>query len=38
MVLDDGEIAEYGDRQALEADYGSRFSQLLRAGAAEVLA
>lgn len=38
MVLDDGEIAEYGNREDLEADYGSRFSQLLRAGAAEVLA
>jgi ABC-type multidrug transport system fused ATPase/permease subunit len=38
MILDDGEIAEYGDRETLETDYSSRFSHLLREGAAEVLA
>ena len=32
MILEDGHIREYGDRQALVADPQSRFSQLLSAG------
>jgi ABC-type multidrug transport system fused ATPase/permease subunit len=38
MILDDGRIAEYGPREELARHPGSRFSQLLRAGAEEVLA
>jgi ABC-type multidrug transport system fused ATPase/permease subunit len=38
MILEDGRIAEYGQREALAADQSSRFSHLLRTGAAEVLA
>ena len=37
MILQDGEIVEHGDRIALAANAGSRFSQLLRTGMAEVL-
>jgi ATP-binding cassette subfamily B protein len=37
LILEDGRIAEYGEREALAADYDSRFAQLLRTGAAEVL-
>jgi ATP-binding cassette, subfamily B, bacterial len=37
MVLEDGRIVEHGPRLALEADLSSRFSQLLRTGAEEVL-
>ena len=37
LILEDGGIAEYGPREALAADYSSRFSNLLRTGAAEVL-
>jgi ABC-type multidrug transport system fused ATPase/permease subunit len=37
MVLEEGRIAEYGPREALAADHESRFAQLLRTGAAEVL-
>jgi ABC-type multidrug transport system fused ATPase/permease subunit len=38
MILDDGWIAEYGPREELARNPGSRFSQLLRAGVEEVLA
>jgi ABC-type multidrug transport system fused ATPase/permease subunit len=38
LILDDGAIGEYGPRVALASDGASRFSHLLRAGAAEVLA
>ncbi len=37
MVLDNGQILEYGDRQLLAADPESRFSQLLQTGMEEVL-
>jgi ABC-type multidrug transport system fused ATPase/permease subunit len=37
MILDQGDIVEYGPRTELAADPESRFSQLLRTGAAEVL-
>ena len=38
MILDNGRMLEYGDRKALAADPGSRFSQLLQTGLEEVLA
>lgn len=37
LVLADGRVVEYGSRDRLVADDASRFSQLLRAGGAEVL-
>jgi ABC-type multidrug transport system fused ATPase/permease subunit len=37
-ILDHGRVLESGDREALEADPGSAFAKLLRAGAEEVLA
>jgi ATP-binding cassette subfamily B protein/ATP-binding cassette subfamily C protein len=37
MILENGEIAEFGDRQALAKDPGSRFSQLMKTGLDEVL-
>jgi len=37
MILDDGRIAEYGPREELARDPDSRFWQLLRTGAEEVL-
>ena len=37
LILEEGRVAEYGDRETLVADYDSRFSHLLRTGAAEVL-
>jgi ATP-binding cassette subfamily B protein len=37
LILEDGRVAELGDRAALAADPDSRFSRLLRAGMAEVL-
>jgi len=37
LILDDGRIAEFGDRQTLAADPDSRLSQLLRTGLEEVL-
>ena len=38
LVLEAGRIAELGDRATLAAEAGSRFSQLVRAHAEEVLA
>jgi ABC-type multidrug transport system fused ATPase/permease subunit len=38
LVLEDGHVAECGDRVALAADPTSRFASLLRAGIGEVLA
>jgi ATP-binding cassette subfamily B protein len=38
MILDDGKIGEYGNRQLLAADPSSRFSHLLQTGLEEVLA
>jgi ABC-type multidrug transport system fused ATPase/permease subunit len=38
MILDDGKISEYGNRQQLAADPDSRFYQLLQTGLEEVLA
>lgn len=37
VVLEDGRVIEYGERVALAADPGSRFSRLLAAGMEEVL-
>ncbi|HEX2036796.1 MAG TPA: ABC transporter ATP-binding protein [Chloroflexota bacterium] len=37
LILEDGRVAEEGERAALAADPGSRFSRLLRAGMEEVL-
>jgi ATP-binding cassette subfamily B protein len=37
LILEDGEIAEFGSREALTADPSSRLAALLRAGAEEVL-
>ena len=37
MILDGGIVSEYGDRQQLAADPGSRFYQLLQTGLEEVL-
>jgi ATP-binding cassette, subfamily B, bacterial len=38
MILDDGQIAEFGDRERLVADSTSRFYGLLQTGLVEVLA
>ena len=38
MILDDGQIAEYGDREQLAANPKSRFFALLQTGLEEVLA
>jgi ABC-type multidrug transport system fused ATPase/permease subunit len=38
MILDDGAIAEYGDREKLSLDQSSRFYHLLQTGLEEVLA
>lgn len=38
LILDDGRIAEHGERAALEADPASRFSSLLQTGMEEELA
>jgi ABC-type multidrug transport system fused ATPase/permease subunit len=38
MILDSGSVTEYGDRQQLAANPGSRFYQLLQTGLEEVLA
>jgi ATP-binding cassette, subfamily B, bacterial len=37
IILDDGQVAEYGNRQKLAADPNSRFYQLLQTGLEEVL-
>jgi len=37
LILDDGHVAEFGDRRKLTADPSSRLSQLLRTGLEEVL-
>jgi ATP-binding cassette subfamily B protein len=37
MILEDGEIGEYGDRKALALDPETKFSQLLATGLEEVL-
>ncbi len=37
MILEDGRIAEYGSRQELAGDPGSRFYNLLQTGLQEVL-
>jgi len=36
LILEQGQIAEYGPREALQADPASQFSRLLRLGLAEV--
>jgi len=38
LIIDDGRIAEYGERAALEREPASRFAALLRTGLEEVLA
>ena len=38
LILEEGRIAEYGSRKALEDDTQSQFSQLLRTGMEDVLA
>ena len=38
LILDDGRVAEFGERTTLAADPESRFSQLLATGMEEVLA
>ncbi|WP_202914563.1 ABC transporter ATP-binding protein [Paenibacillus antri] len=38
LILENGCVAEYGDRAALAADPGSRFSRMLKTGLEEVLA
>jgi ATP-binding cassette subfamily B protein len=38
MILENGEVSEYGDRKQLAANATSRFSQLLQTGLEEVLA
>ncbi len=38
MILEKGQVSEYGERRALFADPGSRFYQLLQTGLEEVLA
>jgi ATP-binding cassette subfamily B protein len=38
MVLEDGQVIEDGQRAELEADAGSRFARLLRAGESAVTA
>jgi ATP-binding cassette subfamily B protein len=37
LILDDGRVAEFGERTALAADPGSRFARLLRTGLQELL-
>lgn len=38
MILEDGNVCEYGDRSTLATDPTSRFSHLLKTGLAEVIA
>jgi ATP-binding cassette, subfamily B, bacterial len=38
MILENGQVCEYGDREALLASPASRFSQLMKTGMDEVLA
>lgn len=38
LILEGGRVAEFGPRQALQSDPGSRFSRLLRTGIEEALA
>jgi ABC-type multidrug transport system fused ATPase/permease subunit len=38
LILEDGRIREYGEREALRGDAQSRFAELLRTGMEEVLA
>ncbi len=38
LILEDGRVVEYGPRQALASDPGSRFSSLLQTGLEEALA
>ncbi len=38
LVLEDGELAEYGEREALVRNTGSRFARLLKHGMEDVLA
>ena len=38
MILENGEVSEYGDRKLLAANASSRFSRLLQTGLEEVLA
>ena len=38
MILENGEVSEYGNRKQLAANVSSRFSQLLQTGLEEVLA
>jgi len=38
MILESGQVSEYGDRRQLAADVNSRFYQLLQTGLEEVLA
>ncbi len=37
LILDDGQVCEYGERERLASDPGSRFYQLLQTGLEEVL-
>lgn len=37
LILEDGRVLEYGEREALAADPGSRFAYLLKTGLEEVL-
>ena len=37
MILEDGEVQEYGERQHLVNDPNSRFSQLLKTGLEAVI-
>ncbi len=38
MIIEQGQVQEYGDRETLAADSGSRFSGLIRTGLEEMLA
>jgi hypothetical protein len=38
MIINDGQILEFGERAALARDPGSNFHQLLQTGLEEVLA
>ncbi len=38
LILEDGNVVEFGERAALAADPNSRFSRLLETGMEEVLA
>ena len=38
LILEDGQVIEYGPRHSLAADPASRFAQLLQTGLEEVLA